>query len=67
VNKSRLAQNEIENPGERLGDRTIDAERLERVAAAVERLEAAFEEFARTYLNSRFPYGKASDRWARRG
>jgi hypothetical protein len=42
-------------------------ERLERIIRALERLERRFDEFAGTYLNARFPFGKATDRWARRG
>jgi hypothetical protein len=26
-----------------------------------------FDDFARAYLNAKFPYGKPTDRWSRRG
>lgn len=43
------------------------AAQLRKIAASLERLERRFDEFARVYLNARFPYGKPEDRWRRRG
>jgi hypothetical protein len=37
--------------------------------AILERLDTLnrnFDEFARVYLNAKFPHGRATDRWARR-
>ncbi len=34
--------------------------------AAIEQLGRRFDEFAGAYLNARFPYGRPTDRWARR-
>jgi len=30
------------------------------------RSDERFDEFTKTYLDARFPYGKATDRWGRR-
>ena len=30
-----------------------------------QRSERRFHEFAKTYLDARFPYGKGTDRWSR--
>ncbi len=43
-----------------------DAQQLARIAAALERLERRFDEFARVFLEARFPFGQPTDRWARR-
>ena len=42
-------------------------EALQRVVIALARLERRLDEFADVYLNARFPYGKPTDRWRRRG
>lgn len=33
---------------------------------AIDRLGRLFDEFASAYLNTKFPFGKPTDRWARR-
>lgn len=35
------------------------------VLAEIKALRRDFNEFARAYLNARFPYGKPTDRWSR--
>jgi hypothetical protein len=40
-------------------------DQLERLIAAVERLERKLDAFADAYLNAKFPYGKPADRWRR--
>jgi hypothetical protein len=44
-----------------------DDNELERIARSLERLEQRFDEFARAFLNARFPHGRPVDRWGRRG
>jgi hypothetical protein len=39
---------------------------LRDVCDAIERLDAKFDEFARVFLNAKFPHGKPTDRWGRR-
>jgi hypothetical protein len=34
--------------------------------AEVAALKKLFDEFARTFLNARFPFGRPNDRWSRR-
>ena len=51
---------------QKLDPRPSDPEQLERLITAVEQLVQRFDEFARAYLNARFPYGKPTDRWRRR-
>lgn len=36
------------------------------ILAELRALRRMFDEFAGTFLNARFPYGKGIDRWARR-
>jgi hypothetical protein len=43
------------------------AESLERQERRAARLERRFDEFARIFLEARFPHGQPDDRWARRG
>jgi hypothetical protein len=43
-----------------------DAERLERLIRAIERLDRRLDQFFGVFLNARFPCGKPTDRWARR-
>jgi hypothetical protein len=45
---------------------TRRAATLQDVCDAIERLDKKFDEFARVFLNAKFPYGKPTDRWARR-
>ena len=46
--------------------RTItQTEALAAILASLQRLEDRFDEFARTYLAAKFPYGKPVDRWGR--
>jgi hypothetical protein len=42
------------------------ADELRRIRLAIERLDQHFDEFAGVFLNAKFPYGKPTDRWARR-
>jgi len=51
---------------ERPPDPDVTAEQLLRIAASLERLERRFDEFAATYLDAKFPYGRPVDRWGRR-
>jgi len=37
------------------------------ILAELRVLNGAFDDFARTHLNARFPHGKPMDRWGRRG
>ena len=37
----------------------------QRMLEALERLERRFDEFARVYLNGKFPHGRPTDRWRR--
>jgi hypothetical protein len=46
--------------------RELDPEQIERLIKAIERFEKRFDEFAGAFLNSRFPYGQGTDRWAGR-
>jgi hypothetical protein len=39
---------------------------LREVCDAIERLDEKLDEFFRVLLNAKFPYGKPTDRWARR-
>jgi hypothetical protein len=41
-------------------------ELLARILERLERLDDRLEDFARVHLNARFPYGRPTDRWARR-
>jgi hypothetical protein len=43
----------------------VDREQFERLIATIERFERRFDEFCRVYLNSKFPYGRLTDRWRR--
>jgi hypothetical protein len=43
-----------------------DAERLERLIRAIERLDRRLDQFFGVFLNARFLCGKPTDRWARR-
>ena len=45
---------------------TPRAATLQDVCDAINRLDAKFDEFARVFLNAKFPYGKPTDRWAGR-
>jgi hypothetical protein len=45
--------------------RQLDPEQIERLIRAIERFEKRFDEFADAFLNARFPFGKATDRWRR--
>ena len=38
---------------------------LAAILAALQRLERRFDEFAKVYLDARFPHGKPTDRWGR--
>jgi hypothetical protein len=40
---------------------------LQDVCNAIERLDEKFDEFARVFLNAKFPHGKPTERWARCG
>jgi hypothetical protein len=40
-------------------------EQLERLIAALARLERTLDAFADAYLNGKFPHGKPVDRWRR--
>ena len=43
-------------------------QRLEQITIAIDRLTRRFDEFARAFLNAKFPYGDGhTDRWSRRG
>jgi hypothetical protein len=60
------------------GDRTIlqalekhphaltETELLTQILERLERLNDRFDDFAGVFLNAKFPYGKATDRWGRR-
>jgi hypothetical protein len=39
---------------------------LRQMRAELRSLKEMFSEFAGTFLNAKFPYGKPTDRWARR-
>jgi hypothetical protein len=45
---------------------TPEDQQLARIEASLKRLERLFDEFAGVFLNAKFPYGKPTDRWARR-
>jgi|tagenome__1003787_1003787.scaffolds.fasta_scaffold15879414_2 hypothetical protein len=49
------------------GERDGELIQLTRIAARLERLERRLDEFFTVFLNARFPYGKPTDRWRRRG
>ena len=44
----------------------MTAEQAERLITTVEQLVRRFDEFARVYLDAKFPHGRALDRWGRR-
>lgn len=51
----------------RRDDRVGDHEQLQReVLDEIRSLRRLFDEFAGSYLNARFPYGKGNDRWSRK-
>lgn len=46
---------------------SILLDELRALRAEICSLRRVFDDFARVYLNARFPYGKPTDRWGRRG
>ena len=62
--RNSVAQRRIEPEPRRTTD--FDHTALLRIEASLKRIEKLFDEFAGVLLNARFPYGKPTDRWARR-
>ena len=54
------------NRGDRPPKNPEAIEVLKEILDRLERLDDRFDEFAGTFLNAKFPHGKATDRWARR-
>jgi hypothetical protein len=48
------------------GTKQVENEQIERLILEIQQLRRIVESFAGVFLNSKFRYGKASDRWARR-
>jgi hypothetical protein len=44
----------------------LQSQQAARIEARLDRLERLLNEAIGAYLNARFPYGRATDRWARR-
>lgn len=59
-------QNHARPAQPRLSSSASDTETLQEIRDAIVELDAKFDEFARVFLNAKFPYGKPTDRWARR-
>jgi hypothetical protein len=49
----------------RLPQTPSPGETLTEILAVLKRLEQRLDDFAQTYLESRFPFGKPNDRWRR--
>ena len=66
----RYPENRTLTAGTSTSDRLLEELRALRAEARAQRgeltqLRRLFDHFAGTYLNARFPYGKATDRWTR--
>jgi hypothetical protein len=46
-------------------NKQLDPEQIERLIRALEQFSERFDEFAGSFLNARFPFGKPTDRWRR--
>jgi hypothetical protein len=62
TNGDRATLRALEQPPKPSTDHELMAE----IRDSIERLNDRFDEFARVFLNAKFPHGKPVDRWARR-